>query len=222
MTFSTPDAFRIGAAGRPIKGTEVRIAEDGEILARGPHIFLGYLKSPDATAEALDQDGWLHTGDIGGFDKDGFLSITDRKKELIITSGGKNISPQNIEALLKSIPAVSQAAAIGDGRKYIAALVTLDPERLAREVAKAGSIASTVAEAATDEVFHRYLEGHIERVNERLSHVEAIKQFRILVRDFSVQTGELTPTMKLKRRVIAENFKAEIESLYARAPQRPA
>jgi len=179
-TFSLPHAYRTGKAGHAIPGTEVRIAGDGEILVRGPHVFLGYLKNPEATAETLDEDGWLYTGDIGDLDDDGYLSITDRKKELIITSGGKNISPQNIESLLKSIPAVSQAATIGDGRKYLAALVTLDPERLAREVKKAGSKACTVAEAAVDEVFHKYLEGHIERVNERLSHVEAIKRFRTL------------------------------------------
>jgi long-subunit acyl-CoA synthetase (AMP-forming) len=222
LTFSTPDAFRTGAAGWVIPGTELRLAEDGEILARGPHIFLGYLKDPESTAEALDADGWLHTGDIGVMDEDGYLSITDRKKELIITSGGKNISPQNIEAMLKSIPAISQAAAIGDGRKYIAALITLDPERLAREVKKAGSIARTVAEAAADEVFHKYLEAHIERVNRHLSNVESIKRFKILARDFSVATGELTPTMKLKRRVIAENFAREIEALYPPAERKPA
>jgi long-subunit acyl-CoA synthetase (AMP-forming) len=213
-TFSLPDAYRTGKTGRAIPGTEVRIAEDGEVLLRGPHVFLGYLKNPEATAETLDEEGWLHTGDIGELDEDGYLQITDRKKELIITSGGKNISPANIEALLKSIPAVSQAAVIGDGRKYLAALLTLDPEKLEREAQAAGSDARTVAEAADDDAFQRYIEGQIESINERLSNVEGIKRFRLLDRDFGVATGELTPTMKLKRRVIATNFEAEIDGLY--------
>jgi long-subunit acyl-CoA synthetase (AMP-forming) len=213
-TFSLPDAYRTGKTGRAIPGTEVRIAEDGEVLLRGPHVFLGYLKNPEATAETLDDEGWLHTGDIGELDEEGYLQITDRKKELIITSGGKNISPANIEALLKSIPAVSQAAVIGDGRKYLAALLTLDPEKLEREAQAAGSDARTVAEAADDDAFQRYIEGQIESINERLSNVEGIKRFRLLDRDFGVATGELTPTMKLKRRVIATNFEAEIDGLY--------
>ena len=131
-TISTPDHFRTGYAGRAMRAPRCASPTDGEILVRGPHVFLGYLKNEEATAEALDDDGWLHTGDIGELDADGYLKITDRKKELIITSGGKNISPQNIEALLKGIPAVSQAAAIGDGRKYVAALLTLDAERWQR------------------------------------------------------------------------------------------
>ena len=213
-TLSTPGDFRTGYAGRALPGTEVTIAEDGEILMRGPHVFMGYSKDSEATAAVLDDEGWLHTGDIGELDTDGYLKITDRKKELLITSGGKNISPQNIEALLKAIPAVSQAAAIGDGRNYVSALLTLDPDRWQRIAKTIGSPASTIAEAAVDRAFHDYIERHVKRVNERLSHVEAIKRFRILERDFSIEGGELTPTMKLKRRIIEKHFAADIEALY--------
>ena len=213
-TISLPGRYRTGWAGRAMKGTEVDIADDGEILLRGPHICMGYLKNPEATAETISEDGWLHTGDIGELDENGFLKVTDRKKEILITSGGKNISPQNIEAMLKSIPVVAQAAAIGDGRKYVAALLTIDPDRWRGVAQSIGSPAATIEEAATDRVFHDYVERQVAKVNERLSNVEAVKRFRLSARDFSIEGGELTPTMKLKRRVIAKNFAAEIESLY--------
>ncbi len=213
-TISLPDRYRTGWAGRAMKGTEVDIAEDGEILLRGPHICMGYLKNPEATAETISEDGWLHTGDIGELDENGFLKVTDRKKEILITSGGKNISPQNIEAMLKSIPVIAQAAAIGDGRKYVAALLTIDQDRWRGVAQSIGSPAATIEEAATDRVFHDYVERQVAKVNERLSNVEAVKRFRLSARDFSIEGGELTPTMKLKRRVIAKNYAAEIESLY--------
>jgi long-subunit acyl-CoA synthetase (AMP-forming) len=213
-TISLPDRYRTGYAGRAMEGTEVRIAADGEILLRGPHVFMGYLKDPKGTREALDADGWLHTGDVGELNPEGFLKVTDRKKEILITSGGKNISPQNIEAMLKGIPAVAQAAVVGDGRRYVAALLTLDPERWRGIASAIGSPARTLEEASTDRVFHDYLERQVARVNEQLSKVESVKRFRILPRDFSIETGELTPTMKLKRRVIEKNFAAEIETLY--------
>jgi len=211
-------------SGRAIPDTEVRCVDDagkevprgepGEVVVRGYNLMRGYFDDEAETAKTVDAEGWLHTGDIGDLDADGYLSITDRKKELIITSGGKNISPQNIEALLKSIPAISQAATIGDGRKYVTALVTLDPERLEGQIKLAGSPAQGMAEAAEDEVFRAYIAEQIGKINQRLSHVEGIKRFKILGRDFSEETGELTPTMKLKRRVIAENFGDEIEGLY--------
>ncbi|MDX1645007.1 MAG: AMP-binding protein [Thermoanaerobaculia bacterium] len=216
-TVSTPDSFRTGWCGTALPGTEVEIADDGEILVRGPHVFLGYLKDEEATRQAIDEEGWLHTGDIGELDEDGFLRVTDRKKEIFVTSGGKNISPQNIESLLKSIPAVGQVAAIGDGRKYITALLTLHPQRWRRIAKSLGSSAETLEEAAICDIIRTHVEHQVERVNERLSRVEAIKRFRILPREFSVEAGELTPTMKLKRRVIEENFAAEIERLYADA-----
>ena len=145
---SLPERYRLGRAGYAIPGTELKMAEDGEILMRGPHVFLGYYKNEEATRETLDAEGWLHSGDVGEIDADGFLRITDRKKELIITAGGKNIAPQHLEGKLKQIAAVSQAVAIGDRRPYVVALLTLDPARVAAEAAKAGSSARTPEEAA--------------------------------------------------------------------------
>jgi long-chain acyl-CoA synthetase len=177
-------------------------------------VFKGYLKDPEATAATVDAEGWLHSGDIGEFDSGGFLSITDRKKELIITAGGENISPQAIEGQLASIPVVAQAVAIGDRRKYIAALVTLDPERVAAEAAAAGSNARDVASAATCAKFHAHVEKQIAGVNTKLARVQTVKRFVILPAELTVAGGELTPTMKLKRRVIAAKYAKEIESLY--------
>jgi len=214
-TFSTHDRYRTGSAGWAIPGTELRTAEDGEILMRGPHVFCGYLDDPDATAEALDDDGWLHSGDIGHLDEEGFLWITDRKKELIITSGGKNLAPQRVEGKLREIPAVSQAVVVGDRRKYVAALLTLDPESLGETARAAGSPATNLEEAAACPEIHGHLESEVARVNRDLARYEAIKRFAVLPRELSVEGGELTPTLKLKRRVVDEKYAAEIESLYA-------
>jgi long-subunit acyl-CoA synthetase (AMP-forming) len=216
-TFSTPDRYRTGSAGWAIPGTELRTAGDGEILMRGPHVFLGYLKDDEATAEALDADGWLHSGDIGELDPDGYLWVTDRKKELLITSGGKNIAPQVLEGKLRDLPAVSQAVVVGDRRNYVAALLTLDPDRLPVETRAAGSPASTPEQAATCPAFRRYLEDQVEALNGDLARYESIKRFTVLPRELSVDGGELTPTMKLKRRVVYEKYAAEIEALYAEA-----
>jgi long-subunit acyl-CoA synthetase (AMP-forming) len=213
-TVSTPGRYRLGKAGWVFPGGEVKVADDGEILIRGPHVFKGYLKDPEATAAAVDAEGWLHSGDIGEFDAGGFLSITDRKKELIITAGGENISPQAIEGQLASIPIVAQAVAIGDRRKYIAALVTLDPERVAAEAQAAGSNARDVASAATCAKFRAHVEKQIAGVNTKLARVQTVKRFVILPGELTVAGGELTPTMKLKRRVIATKYAKEIESLY--------
>ncbi len=214
-TLSLPGRFRIGWAGGAMAGTEIAVAPDGEVLMRGPHVFLGYFKQPEATAETLDAQGWLHSGDVGEIDERGFLRITDRMKELIITAGGKNIAPQHLEGRLKQIAAVSQAVTIGDRRPYVVALLALDPQRLAAEARRAGSPAKTVAEAATCAAFHAHLEREVEIVNQGLARYESIKRFAILPRELSVDAGELTPTMKLKRRVIAERYREEIEGLYA-------
>jgi long-subunit acyl-CoA synthetase (AMP-forming) len=214
-TMSLPERYRLGRAGYAIPGTELKLAEDGEVLMRGPHVFLGYYKNEEATRETLDRDGWLHSGDVGEIDRDGYLRITDRKKELIITSGGKNIAPQHLEGQLKQIAAVSQAVAIGDRRPYVVALVTLDPARVAAEAAKAGSPARTPGEAASDPAFKAYLEKQVEAVNQRLARYETIKKIAILPRELSVEAGELTPTLKLKRRAIHERHKDAIEALYA-------
>ncbi len=213
-TFSLPNIYRYGKVGRAIEGTEVVTAEDGEVLMRGPHVFLGYFKNEEATRETVDDEGWIHSGDIGEIDTDGFLKITDRKKELIITSGGKNIAPAIIEGKLRQIPAISQAVVIGDRRHYLAALVTLDPTRAADQAKAAGSPASIPEALATCPIFRQYLEKQIEGVNATLARYEQIKKFVILPRELSIDEGELTPTMKLKRRVVNQKFADEIEGLY--------
>jgi long-subunit acyl-CoA synthetase (AMP-forming) len=214
-TMSLPHRYRLGRAGYAIPGTELKVAEDGEILMRGPHVFKGYYKSDDATRETLDAEGWIHSGDLGEIDADGFLRITDRKKEILITSGGKNIAPQHLEGKLKQIPAVSQAVAIGDRRPYVVALLTIDPVRVAAEAEKAGSPARTPEEAARCPVFRAHVEKQVEAVNATLARYESIKKIALLPKELSVEAGELTPTLKLKRRVILERHRDAIEGLYA-------
>ena len=191
------------------------MAEDGEILIRGPHVFKGYYKNEEATRETLDAEGWIHSGDVGEIDADGFLRVTDRKKELLITSGGKNIAPQHLEGKLKQIAAVSQAVAIGDRRSYVVALLTLDPLRVAAEAEKAGSPARTPEDAVRCPVFKAYVEKQVEEINKGLARYESIKKVALLAKELSVETGELTPTLKLKRRVILERHKDAIDALYA-------
>lgn len=215
-TLSRPDKVRTGRAGFAFPGVEVEIAEDGEILMRGPHVFLGYYKDQEATRQTLDEDGWVHSGDIGDLDEDGFVKVTDRKKELIITSGGKNIAPAPIEAQLKSIPCVAAAAVIGDGRNYLTALVTIDPESLTSALEAAGSPAKDHAEAGECSIFRSWLEEQVEsRVNVTLSRVQSIKKICVLGDQFTIEGGELTPTMKLKRRVVLAKYERQIEALYA-------
>src|SRR5947209_7192865 len=198
-TVNEPDDFRIGTVGRPVEGAEIRLADDGEILIRSDAVFAGYYKEPEATAEALTEDGWLRTGDVGEIDEEGFLRITDRKKDLIITAGGKNIAPQNLENALKTSRFVSQAIVVGDRRPYVTALVTLDDA----EVASSGR--------DPEQLVHEL----VEDVNRDRMRVEQIKRFSILPRDFTQEDGELTPTLKLRRRVVQEHFGDEIEKLYA-------
>ena len=213
-TYSPPDRYRTGKCGVCLPGAELKLAEDGEICMRGPHVFKGYLKDPEATKNALDADGWLHSGDIGTIDNEGFLQITDRKKDLLITAGGENIAPQVLEGHLKGIPVVAQAVVIGDRRKYLAALVTLDPERVKTEAELAGSAARSVDDAAKCDVFRKHLEKQIETVNDKLARVQTIKRFAIIAKEFTIDGGELTPTMKVKRKVVNEKYKVEIESMY--------
>lgn len=212
-TISTPDAFKFGTVGRPFPGCEVKIADDGEVLIKGPNIFQGYYKNEEATSETI-VDGWLHTGDIGEIDGDGFLSITGRKKDIIITAGGKNITPVNIEAAIKQHPLVSQCVVIGDRRPYLVALVTLDPETAAAYAAE-NDLAADPAELAADPDIHASIMAHVERVNDRFARVEQVKRIEILPHDLSQETGELTPTMKVKRNVVAEKYAERIEGLYA-------
>ena len=209
-SFNRPGAIRFGSVGTRVPGVDVRIADDGEILVRGPNVFLGYYKEPAATAETL-VDGWLHSGDLGAFDADGFLSITGRKKEILITAGGKNIAPKNLEAALKNHPLVSEAVIIGDRRKYLTALVTLDPEAVAKLCAEQGLDPATAHGAPS---VRAAIQGAVDRMNEELARVEQVKKFTVLPRAFTVQDGELTPTLKVKRKVVYEHFAAEIEAMY--------
>jgi len=214
-TMSIPSRYRLGRAGFAIPGTELEVAEDGEILMRGPHVFKGYYKNEEATRETLTDDGWIHSGDVGEIDADGFLRVTDRKKELLITAGGKNIAPQHLEGKLKQIAAVSQAVAIGDRRPYVVALLTIDPSRVAAEAERAGSPARSPAEAARCPVFKAHIEKQVEEMNRALARYETIKKIALLPRELSVEEGELTPTLKLKRRAILERHRDTIEALYA-------
>jgi long-chain acyl-CoA synthetase len=198
-SYNLPGKTKIGTVGPPLPGLECKIGEDGEILVRGPNVFLGYYKEPEATAEALTKDGWLCSGDLGAFDKEGFLSITGRKKEIIITAGGKNIAPKNIEAALKQSPLIGEAVVIGDRRKYLTALVTIE-EGAAKEL-QPDQIRTTI-------------QSQIDQVNQTLARVEQVKKFAILAKPFGIHSGELTPTMKIKRKVVAQMYAREIEAMY--------
>jgi len=213
-TFSLPSAFRIGAVGKALPGTEVRVAEDGEICIRGPHVFAGYFRDEAATREALDAEGWLRSGDVGELDADGFLRITDRKKDLIITAGGKNVAPQNIEALLKGIPGIAHACVVGDARRYLTALLTVDRETAADVARACGAGASSAEALASDPAFVGLVGRAIEAVNANLARFETIKKFTILPGDLTVEGGELTPTLKLKRKVVVQRHAAQIASMY--------
>jgi long-chain acyl-CoA synthetase len=212
----TWDPFRVkpGTVGRPYAGVELRIADDGEVLARGGIVSSGYLDDPQRSAETFDADGWLHTGDIGSIDADGYLSILDRKKELIITAGGKNVSPANLEALLKSLPLVGQACVIGDRRKYISALLVLDPE-IAPAWAERAGLPTALDELAATPELRAELERGVAEVNAQVSNVEAIKKFAIISDDWVPDSEQLTATMKLKRRGVHATYADVIESLYA-------
>jgi long-chain acyl-CoA synthetase len=211
----TWEAYKIkpGTVGPAIPGCEVRLADDGEVICRGGNVFQGYYRSPEKTSEALI-DGWLHSGDIGVLDDDGYLKIVDRKKELIITSGGKNISPANLEAALKTIPLVGQACAIGDARKFVSALLVLDPEYAPVWAAAQGIDGDLPALAAHPEVIAEVQRG-VNEVNAQFANVEQIKKFALLGEEWLPDTSMLTPTSKLKRRGIHAHYAAVIESLYA-------
>jgi long-chain acyl-CoA synthetase len=195
-----PNHFRFGTVGPALPDFEVRVDENGELLIRSQTVFAGYYKDEEATREVLGEDGWLRSGDVGSIDEDRFITITDRKKDILITAGGKNVAPANLENALKTAPLVSQALVIGDRRPYVAALVTVDP---------------AVADGLAPEEVERRVQAVVDDVNGELSRYEQIKRFRVLPRDFTADEGEVTPTLKLKRRVVAEHFAAEIEDLYS-------
>ena len=214
ITVSTPRHMKIGTVGRPVPGVEVRIADDGEILTRGPHVMLGYWNKPQATAEAI-RDGWLHTGDLGELDPDGYLRITGRKKEIIVTAAGKNVAPVYLEALLTEDPLIQQAMVVGDGRKFLAALIVPAPEALRAEIIARRIPVSTPAEALRHPQVLALNEEHIRARLAAVSHYEQVGKFTLLPRAFSIDQGELTPTLKLRRGVIQEHFAREIEAMYA-------
>jgi long-subunit acyl-CoA synthetase (AMP-forming) len=212
-TCNPPERIKIGTVGPAAPGVEIKLAEDGEVMIKGTVVMKGYRNLPEKTAETFTDDGFLLTGDIGEFDEDGYLRIVDRKKELIITAAGKNLSPANIEARLKQVPLVSQAIAIGDAQKYVAALLTLD-EEAARSWAKEHGVEGDLAELAGNEELYAEVQGGVDTANQDLARVEQVKRFRILPADWEPGGDELTPTMKLKRKPIAEKYQAEIAELY--------
>jgi long-chain acyl-CoA synthetase len=214
IAVNTPQARRVGTVGKIIPGVEVRIAEDGEILSRGPHIMKGYWNNEDATKQAIDPDGWFHTGDIGEIDADGFLKITDRKKDIIINAYGKNIAPQPLEALLKSSPYIGTPVLIGDRRKYLVALLVPNFDKLERDAKAIGvQTASRDDLIANDKVLQIY-QGEIDRFNLNLDRQEKIRRFALLPRDFTIDADEITPSLKVKRKMIDKNYKAIIDQLY--------
>jgi long-chain acyl-CoA synthetase len=215
MTFDAVEV-RVGTVGRAIPGCEVELAEDGEVICRGGNVFRGYLNDPVKTAEALDADGWLHSGDIGEFDADGYLKIVDRKKELIITAGGKNISPANLEAALKSFPLIGQACVIGDGRPFVSALLVLDTEVAPMWAKQHGIEGASVAELAENPDMRAEIEKCVAEANKRFSNVEQVKKFALLGEEWLPDSEELTPTMKLKRRGIHSKYADVIDALYQR------
>ena len=212
----TPDAMKIGTAGRPIPGVEVKIAADGEILTRGPHVMLGYWHKPAATSEAL-RDGWLHTGDLGEVDADGYLKITGRKKELIVTAAGKKAAPSHLESLLKADPLIEQAVVIGDGRSYLTALIVPNRDALAAELQRIGKQISPSAVLRDPEVLSVY-QGRIKQRLACVSQYEQIGKFALLDRPLSIEQGELTLTLKLRRDAIYKNFAEVIEAMYRTQP----
>jgi long-chain acyl-CoA synthetase len=212
-TIATPEEFKFGTIGKPFPGCDVKIADDGEILVKGPNVFQGYYKNEEASRETL-REGWLHTGDIGEIDDDGFIKITGRKKDIIITAGGKNITPANLEAEIKQHPLVSQCVVIGDRRPYLVALVTLDPEE-AVTFAKENALPEDPAELAATPQVRATIQAHIDQINRKFARVEQVKKFEILPQDLSQAGGELTPTMKVKRSVVADKYEGQIEALYA-------
>ena len=214
-TCNTAEAYRFGSVGKPFPGVELKIADDGEILAKGPNIFRGYYKNPDATSETI-VDSWLHTGDIGRIDEDGFLYITGRKKDIIITAGGKNITPANLENGLKQNQYISQAVVHGDRRPFLTALITLDPEEIVPWAQKQGIEDTSMESLAQNEQVRALVQKAVDKVNEKVARVEEVKKFTILPHDLTQETGELTPTLKVKRNIVNEKFADELEAMYTK------
>ncbi len=214
-TVNRPQHLRIGSVGRPFPGASVMIADDGEVLLAGPHVFVGYWANPAATDEALEPDGWFHTGDLGALDNDGFLSITGRKKEILVTAGGKNVAPAVLEDRVRAHWLVSQCMVVGDARPYVAALITIDPDSFPSWKEQRGKPASaTVSQLAQDPDLLADLQTAVDGANKAVSHAEAVKRFRVVSTDWTEEGGQLTPSMKLRRQVVMDQFAADVEALY--------
>jgi long-chain acyl-CoA synthetase len=214
-SFATKDAIRFGSAGKPYPLVEVRIADDDEILVKGDNVSPGYYKDPELTKETF-KDGWLYSGDLGYLDEDGFLWITGRKKDIIITSGGKNITPSKIETALMGLPLIEHAVVVGDGKKYLTALLTVSEEEGRKFAQKEGKAVKDRKDLLALKAVNEEIERHVNKVNEKLSRVEQVKKYRILPGPFSVETGELTHILKIKRNVVRDKFAKEIEELYSK------
>ena len=216
ITVNQVGALKVGSVGKLVPGNSMRIADDGELMVRGGVVFAGYWRNDEATAGAFT-DGWFHTGDLGEVDADGFLKIVGRKKEIIVTAGGKNVAPAVLEDQLRAHPLISQAMAVGDAQPFIGALITIDPEAFEGWKQRNGKDSgATVADLATDPDLMAEVDGAVKQANTAVSHAEQIRKFRILGVDFTEDTGELTPTMKVKRKVVAEKFADDIDALYAK------
>ncbi|HEX9491700.1 MAG TPA: AMP-binding protein, partial [Thermoanaerobaculia bacterium] len=214
ISLNTPSKRKIGTVGPIVPGVEVKIAADGEILARGPNIMKGYWNNPEATAQAIEPDGWFHTGDIGLVDSQGFLKITDRKKDIIINAYGKNIAPQPLEALLKSSPYIGTPVLIGDRRKYLAALIVPNFEKLERDTASMGIRADSREALVKDDRVKAIFQNEIDRFNRNLDRQEKIRRFALLSRDFTIENDEITPSLKVKRKMIDKKYKDVIDQLF--------
>jgi long-chain acyl-CoA synthetase len=214
VTACGPEGFKLGTVGRATPGMEVTLAQDGEILIRGPVNTPGYYKQEDATRTLIDEDGWVHSGDIGTMDEDGFIAVVDRKKELIITSNGKNIAPSNIENYLKESPIVGHAMAIGDNKPYVVAVLTLDGEIAPLVAQKAGLEFTDLADLAAKPEIRAMAQDAVDKANERLSRPEQIKAFELLPVEWTAESEELTPTLKLKRRVVNTKYADVLDRLY--------
>ncbi|MEU8249412.1 AMP-dependent synthetase/ligase [Nonomuraea sp. NPDC048916] len=214
-TVNMPGANKIGTVGKPLPGVTIRIGDDGEILAKGRHVFHGYWNNDQATADVSDADGWYHTGDVGELDSDGYLRITGRKKEILVTAAGKNVAPGPLEDTLRAHPLISQAMVVGDDRPFVASLITLDPEALEQWKSANGRTGASLADLRTDPLIQAEVRSAVDRANASVSKAEQIKKFAILDTDITEESGHLTPTLKIKRNVVLRDFAADIEALYA-------
>ncbi|MBW3657853.1 MAG: long-chain fatty acid--CoA ligase [Actinobacteria bacterium] len=214
-TLNSPAHFKIGTVGRPIPGSSVRIAEDGEILLKGGNVFRGYYKNDEASAEVIEEDGWFHTGDIGELDSEGYLRITGRKKEIIVTAGGKNVAPAVLEDRMRAHPLISQSMVVGDAQPFIAALIAIDSEDFPRWAKEHGKEGKSVADLVDDPDLRAEIQRAVDNANKAVSKAEAIKAFRILPDDFTIDGGELTPTLKVKRNVVADKYGHVIDEIYS-------